>query len=194
MEKRVFGFLHIKWELVRNKPFIDFLQFIVYFEKNSIYFLIWKEQICVVGKHHRFKNIWSELEVVYIEKEKERSLNGSLWNTLFHSFVVCFFAEYDVSCCLSSFETTGDACQICRKFLIFLSKIFWSAVSKALDRSIKTPIVYLLGSKDSQIWSTSCSRAWSVKWLFWNRIVLDKVFSNYLSSSVINYALIARVF
>ena len=45
----------------------------------------------------------------------------------------------------------------------FLRRIAWSTVSKAFDRSVNTPSAYLLFSKDSVIWSTNCTTAWSVE-------------------------------
>ena len=49
----------------------------------------------------------------------------------------------------------------------FLRSIEWSTVSKALDKSIKTPRVYLLYSKDSRIRSTNYTIACSVECPVW---------------------------
>ena len=55
----------------------------------------------------------------------------------------------------------------------FLRRMEWSTVSKAFDRSMNTPSVYLLFSKDSIIWSTNCITAWSFEWPFWKLNCLD---------------------
>ena len=55
----------------------------------------------------------------------------------------------------------------------FLRRMERSTVSKAFDRSMNTPSVYLVFSKDSVIWSTNCSTAWSVEWLFWKSNCLE---------------------
>ena len=49
----------------------------------------------------------------------------------------------------------------------FLRSIEWSTVSKTFDRSIKTPRVFLLYSKDSRIWSTNCTVECSVECPVW---------------------------
>ena len=41
-----------------------------------------------------------------------------------------------------------------------------STLSKAFDRSMNTPSVYLLFSKDSIIWSTNYTTVWPVEWPF----------------------------
>ena len=40
----------------------------------------------------------------------------------------------------------------------------WLIVSKAFDKSVKTPKVYRLFSKDSRIWFANCRIACSVEW------------------------------
>ena len=67
-------------------------------------------------------------------------------------------------------------------------------MSNILDRSMNTPAVYLLFSKDSVTWSTNCTTAWSVECRFW-----DQIFQNikhYFRASIctIDYTLCTRVF
>ena len=49
---------------------------------------------------------------------------------------------------------------------IFFRRMKCSTVSKAFDRSMNTPSVYMLFSKGSIIWSTNCTTTWSVEWSF----------------------------
>ena len=74
----------------------------------------------------------------------------------------------------------------------FLRIMEWSTVSKAFDRSMNTPSVYSLFSKDSIIWSTNCTTAWSVEWPFCKPNCLEyKIwFLNQVSvQTIIHYAL-----
>ena len=53
MEKWIFWFFDTEWDLIRNKPLISFMKFVIYFEKQSINFFVWVKQIGVIGKHER---------------------------------------------------------------------------------------------------------------------------------------------
>ena len=55
----------------------------------------------------------------------------------------------------------------------FLRSMGWSTVWKALDKSIKTPRVYLFYSKDSRIWLTNYTIACSVKYPIWKPNCLE---------------------
>ena len=52
-------------------------------------------------------------------------------------------------------------------------KMEWSTVLKSFERSMNTPSVYLLFSKDSIILSTYCTRPWSVERPFWKPNTLE---------------------
>ena len=65
------------------------------------------------------------------------------------------------------------------KFWGFSSRIFWSTVSKVLDRSIKTPIALKRFVNFGQKVAIMHDQ---LNGPFGNRIVLDKVFLSYLTS------------
>ena len=67
----------------------------------------------------------------------------------------------------------------------------WSTLSKALYRSIKTPI---RGSQKIRKFCQVAIMHGQLNGSFENRIVLDKVFSSYLSACIIDYTLIVREF
>ena len=62
--------------------------------------------------------------------------------------------------------------------------------TKAFDKSIKTPNVYLLWLKESHMLSISLIRAWWIDDPFWNQIVCEK--EGYYRS--VNYKLGCTVF
>ena len=113
-----------------------------------------------VFKSLRIKEIGMVLKLNLVEQHSWLSLNFVF---LFHLFK--WIASYREFLTYPLFLSIMPYSSI-----FFLIRMEWSTVSRAFFRSINAPSLYLLFSKDSVIWSSYCTTAWSVEWPFWKSI------------------------
>ena len=166
------------WVTIWNNYLISF------YEKNNCWCHLHTLLGSISLKYFLSRTDIKEIRVVI----KLSLVEHHMWSCLSLFFIFHWF-EWILSYLRGSLWTIHHFSPLYHIVPIFLRKMEWSTVSKAFHRSMNTPSVYLLFSKDSIIWSTNCTTEWSVEWIVFN-------IKYYFRSSICTngYTLCARVF
>ena len=97
----------------------------------------------------------------YMNNEQERPKNGTLWNTKINSLLGRLFPLYVTYCCLSLRQLWNQfkADPLILLWCSLCSRTSWLTVSKAFEKSRKTPIINHPFSSDCVILSINIIKA-----------------------------------